>query len=1091
MEAPESKAISLLSHLSDVSANDGRAFQKDRIEQLNDLIREEIKSSLSEDKQTAEDARSALKRISQTLEEYCRGHRREIKSFCVSDSAIGTCENHVLALRYLGPIALRAYLNSAKQQGQCEEGFIENCHKATIEAINSHRLLLENRSKLDSNTLKLTLQAMREMSSVVEAKDLPAFQNIFQTQRNQQLGHASLRAMISLENVLMDPNMTPEARGAAIEAVGTACSAHDVFFRAVRNLLIMRRDLPKPMQYLLNWLMETFVKDLEPAPIMEKALRGHASPSEIVAYFATLLKSSDKQNRLRAAQALGQIVRLAMTFVEVIVEMPAQITEDLAPGPTRDVFLTGSSSFEAIFALADAATGDDPDLRKEAFKSLNDIFESSTEQRQANESSEPNQPQINVVVRKLVALLKPSERHVVENEALNTLLVIPSATQETVSRMETVERTPGRDDEVSKHAGTIKDRLRGLADTTAKGIEDEFGQDTDLYMARRYFLILRLYGRSMPKRLKVYFTLLDRLAKPESKADLPVKRLVTKEALEAFQNARGEAREFEKSQLKEWQDKVVEWTETYGTGRNRDLIIRQNLQDTKAEIGRLILEGYSIQHRLWRWFRELHPATKVPVVAGVIWGLLITSIIVLWLIAPWQLAMWAMENPMSERIPIFSKRLTNLISLVHWLGCSNRALDAWIARYREILMRQTFQLERERAPLGADAFNRVEYLIDHYVDLGNQKDIDTFCNKIQKVERIAVWIEGEGGGSGKTTLACYMAHMASVRGQHAVIPVMINMDWGQSLLDGVRDVCQFNDRRLTLPMIRNLAGRGRIILIVDGLSEIRDGLDGEHRGFRHILVTSRNKSPEDKAFFRTVKVGSLAIHNSDRLREFISRYASEEETREQARKLIEGLGDQKGQIRPIFAWLAVEYAKTNAGPESEKGSTSHLDLIMQYVELLRPRGPHALSIDSYVRSAELAAYTEIHQNWSPRMVLRETVQSRLHEEGKKLPFRTVSMEEIPGDVVLEQLEQCGLLQSGSVGQSTPILQRRYISFTYDIVAEYLAAGHVSMWPELPPSTRKEIEESNSDFAKVLETVMRAIKDRKGNREDLSPRKTPS
>jgi hypothetical protein len=317
--------------------------------------------------------------------------------------------------------------------------------------------------------------------------------------------------------------------------------------------------------------------------------------------------------------------------------------------------------------------------------------------------------------------------------------------------------------------------------------------------------------------------------------------------------------------------------------------------------------------------------------------------------------------------------------------------------------------------------------------------------------------------------------MASVRSERTVIPVIINVDWKQSLLNSVREACQINNYWLTIPMIRNLAGRGRIILIIDGLSEIREDLNGEHLSFRHILVTSRKTVSENEALFRTVKVGSLAYNNKDQLEGFISRYAckSEKKIREWAQQLIKQLGDPKGQIRPIFAWLAVEYARNNIGSENKKGYISHHELVMRYVELLRSRGKLVLSEDSFRRSAELAAYTEICENWSPRMVTRDTMQSRLREKGKEMPFRTESNKVIPGDIVLEHLEQCGLLQSGSTRQSKPISKRHYISFTYDLVAEHLAVEHIFGLPELPTYTKKEIEESGSEFAKIFETVQKA------------------
>lgn len=116
------------------------------------------------------------------------------------------------------------------------------------------------------------------------------------------------------------------------------------------------------------------------------------------------------------------------------------------------------------------------------------------------------------------------------------------------------------------------------------------------------------------------------------------------------------------------------------------------------------------------------------------------------------------------------------------------------------------------------------------------------------------------------------------------------------------------------------------------------------------------------------------------------------------------------------------------------------------------------------------------------MFPRETVQSRLYEEGKRLPFRSSSGGEIPGDVVLGQLERCGLLKSGSIRQSSWVARYSSISFAHDVVAEYLAAVYVAKWPEIPPSTIDEIQQSGGDFADILESVKRAMTDQEDHRQ---------
>lgn len=1072
-------------------------------------ILKDIENNISDAFETDNvNAQRKLKEIGRAIKEQCEKHK-----------APTTGAEDTIALTHLGPIAFRAYLDVAKRQSwgqliwdyftkgrekylgirqsEWDHEFLADCTTAICDVMAAYERLLATKSTSGSQTsyefpdaLVPTLEAICEMGRVVEVNDLPAFQYalICPEQQGKDIGNASRNPMVALARVIMNPPSDEKAQVAAINALGAVASAYGVFFQAVTGLPDTAKAklgqlnpgllivLGKQIDLAKSELAKIFLKNMKKP--RKFASEESTYPSRVTAQLVTLLKSANTPTQCSVAKAFGQVMPAAMHFVGAVGQMLQDTGVGLDPGASRDIFGLANSNFEAIFALTDAAIGKDSDVRSCARESLDRIFQVS------DGEGDRNKTQISVVVDRLISLLKtaegadaldtrPDERYAVENEAFNSLLAIPSATRETVARMEEVERVESGT-ETGKYARLSKERLRGLAGMTASRIQEEFSLTTDLYRARRYLLILRLYGEALPDRPMCYYGLLCAHAKVNAKTELPVKRLLAQDALEAFKSTDGTRREIERNTLETWRDQVLEWKKGYAD-TNGDSVMQQYLGSINDEIVRLKREGYSIPYRLWQRFSQLNKPAQFFVVSGLLYSLVVISIGFLWLVVPWQLTVWAMERPMREGFPHFSKHATDILTLTHWLGAGNRALDAWIAHYQNLLVNQTFRLECESQPLGEDVPDRVQYLIDHYVDIGNRKHDKAFCDAIRKQKALAVWIGGEGGGSGKTTLACHMAHTAYHESGRPLIPVIVNVNWGHSLIDTVRRLCQIDGRLLTPGMTRNLAGRGRIVLVIDGLSEICQTLDGEAAAFRHFVVTSRAEPPENKKY-STVRVGALNIEDTAGLNAFVGAYTRKEKTRKRALKLIRGLADAKGCIRPVFAWLAVDHVEEHADLLADKDHYSQLDLVVTCVRRQRPRGPHALSEYDYARAAELVAYTMMHRTWAPCMFPRETVQSRLHEEGKRLPFRSSSGAEIPGDVVLGQLEGCGLLKSGSIKQTSMLARHSFVSFSHDVMAEYLAAVYVAKWPEIPLSTIDEIQRSGGDFADILEKVKRAMTD---------------
>jgi WD40 repeat protein len=445
------------------------------------------------------------------------------------------------------------------------------------------------------------------------------------------------------------------------------------------------------------------------------------------------------------------------------------------------------------------------------------------------------------------------------------------------------------------------------------------------------------------------------------------------------------------------------------TWENARAFFLARINDAKETIGRM------------SWWQRL---LAIP---PLLYGLVFVLLSLTWLIAPHRLAGWAMQRR-DERDPPPFTVFTKSLLLIHWLGHTTRAVDAWILRSQNELLSKCFT-----------SLDNVKKR-SQYVDLGNAPELDAWHAAVEKRQEIGLWIAGPGG-CGKSTLAFALARHAIAGIRRPPLPVLVDTDWAGELLDFVRQQLSIGERWMTAKMLAGLARRGRIILVVDGLSERRvaDAKAQVTRSWtsgvlRYLIVASRDDAPEE-AHMREVRVGSLT---AGLLPAFAREYIADEKV-DSAVQQLQKLANEQG-IRPLFARLALE--RIAAGTTLP---TNYPNLVHEYVVELRPRDPNSLAKEDFLRAARICAFSVVDEHLAPTQVSDNYIRARLNDES------FVTDEEIPravsGAECIKQLVKCGLLDQ--VEAYGAILLR----FSFDLIAEYLAAMEVVHRPALERNAR--------------------------------------
>lgn len=288
------------------------------------------------------------------------------------------------------------------------------------------------------------------------------------------------------------------------------------------------------------------------------------------------------------------------------------------------------------------------------------------------------------------------------------------------------------------------------------------------------------------------------------------------------------------------------------------------------------------------------------------------------------------------------------------------------------------------------------------------------------------------GGAGKSALAFEVVRRARSKARQRVLPIVVDEDWDGPLQAHVAALLRVGNRLPTPSMIETLGVAGRLLVIVDSLSERGTGDAVERVGkaarsgaFLHLVVTARGPAPDSASFqdFAAIETRPLT---PDRLPDFVAIYAPEVDQNailEKLRPLI----DEDKPLSPLFARFAIEQT---AGAGATLAPTQ-LEIVLRYLEELRT-GRVDLGADDFVRAATVSAFGSVKEALSPREIGADYLRGVLDHEADRLPFMNAAgATSVTSAVIIDQLESCGLLMRNPVN--------RRLQFAYDPVAEILAA----------------------------------------------------
>lgn len=514
------------------------------------------------------------------------------------------------------------------------------------------------------------------------------------------------------------------------------------------------------------------------------------------------------------------------------------------------------------------------------------------------------------------------------------------------------------------------------------------------------------------------------------------------------------------------QGSLVDKVGVYGTkGKVTSPLERDRLLDERGAVGyasgySTIGERISAQLRdLWFAYVGLSPAIKA-VVNG---GLLFATVVVFWLLCPALFAAWAMQSVTSPGPAPFSW-LRRYLLLAQWLGGTTRSLDAWLLRNRLALTEQCFA---ERQSVRSRT---------NYAEVFRFEATTEWLKDIQNTRRAALWINGPGG-SGKSALAFELTRRALAR-REPLIPVLIERDWsapgGEGLYNEVSSALTAGGRSPTVSMVRKMAYLGRILLVVDSLSEFRSESAAQAvlevsmpNRTRHVMITARSPSAHSDVFDEV----SLEPLNAEwQLREFAGAYIGRDQIEDSVCELKRLL--DLGPVSPMLAWLQLQSILRRDGLHDSAAVMSYPELVNEYVLSLRPRGERALSIPDFLRAARTLAFACVEERLAPTYADYEYLRGSLANAAQQAAFfdqARPARELSPGEI-LSQLVESGLLRSQHALASSRLW------FWYDPVAEYLAAMHLFLGgQEALARIRQRAPVLNPGFSEILEQVSASAK----------------
>jgi hypothetical protein len=360
---------------------------------------------------------------------------------------------------------------------------------------------------------------------------------------------------------------------------------------------------------------------------------------------------------------------------------------------------------------------------------------------------------------------------------------------------------------------------------------------------------------------------------------------------------------------------------------------------------------------------ELPPLAEirtVPVASAftiVIWAL---TLLALYWLYPGRLVRWheAFPEPsgIKEATSALDKITLGTATILYWiakssilfLGTSRRALDDWVEAH----------VGDYRAPFISHPIVRDrKILIDLPVKINGRPNEEPWSELKRLVSRdapMSILIAGPGG-VGKTTLACHIGRRAieavseTYSGKNRMLPLLIidaevpkeaaKANGFYPFIAGVLRSALNENRRISVPLVKALLRSGRVLLIVDGLTDgsfANQVFDPRRHDFevRRLVATSRNRILP--GMNTLIEVEAIPINS---LYDFLDQYLTEmdehqEGTRPSDDQILYACGDLKRLLggTPCTPLLATMWAKEIGSPATTG----------------RPRGVMSL-IDSYVR----------------------------------------------------------------------------------------------------------------------------------------------
>jgi hypothetical protein len=304
--------------------------------------------------------------------------------------------------------------------------------------------------------------------------------------------------------------------------------------------------------------------------------------------------------------------------------------------------------------------------------------------------------------------------------------------------------------------------------------------------------------------------------------------------------------------------------------------------------------------------------------------------------------------------------------------------------------------------------------------------------------RSTVVVEGDGG-SGKTTIAIQLAGYLFTESDdilgHPALPILLERDVLQSLATGeglLRRAVSAEIARCAAPlrtspgMLDSLIDAGRLIVVVDGLSEMSEEVRADVRNASDtsmkLLVTSRRQ----EALAPTTVIKPTRV-DRDRLSSFFEAYLaamgvkdrfSDQSFFEALTLFVEIIG--KSEPTVLLAKLFADYLCSVDQSEADRVPRSIPELILCYLnELNRPVADGRLRDTDIHAATRALGWACVHRRHQPDSIRRSVANAAIGQSG--------------GAVILDYLQD-KLQIVRTVG---PALS--HIMFVLDPVAEFMAA----------------------------------------------------